>query len=88
MSGHKDGSQNHRHLFTLEKAMQEIKDWQNKNRIIKYYDDSHYLKLKHFKSCQPNEEADHEELAKLHMVIGEERNSPVGSTNTFLDDDL
>ena len=46
-----------RQPFTLEKALGEIERWKEKKRIIKYYDDSDYDKLKHLKGISAKEDA-------------------------------
>ena len=58
-----DSKSNVRHPFTIEVALNEIKKWRAKDRIIKYYDDSDYAKFKFVYNNPTNgdQEAQHED---------------------------
>ena len=47
----------HRQRFELERAIEEVQVWKNRKRIIKYYDDSDYDKLKHLKGASAKDDA-------------------------------
>ena len=59
MSGGEAGSSGREH-FTIEKVINEIQAWKKKGRIIKYYDDGDYNKLRSAKNDSIEDEDDEE----------------------------